>query len=226
MRLPLLSILTAVDYQEKEFGISGMKTIKWFAALVVLGLLAAPTIALPAQSMHIEIDCPLMSGGCKSPHPMNCCGKCPYGSQNTRGSTCQISVFSGIEVSDPNYSSFGKGSSSPYYEESLSINSSRPINRNIYPSPSHVDFEGTGPPDLDVIEYLPPAAKLIFNVLASDGPLTQKDIISKTDLPRRKVRYALGKLIAENVIRESFSLADARQSLYWLDNTIVNAKRM
>jgi DNA-binding MarR family transcriptional regulator len=69
-----------------------------------------------------------------------------------------------------------------------------------------------------VIEYLPPAAKLIFKVLASDGPLTQKDIISRTDLPRRKVRYALGKLMEEDVIRESFSLADARQSLYGLSD--------
>jgi len=167
-----------------------------------------------------------MSGGCNNPHAMNCCGKCPYGSQPSQGSTCQISLFSGIEVSDSNYSYFVKGSSSPSYEESPSINSPRSINRNIYPSPSHVDFDGTGPPDLDVIEYLPPAAKLIFNVLASDGPLTQKDIISRTDLPRRKVRYALGKLIEENVIRESFSLVDARQSLYWLDNVVVKAKRM
>ena len=209
--------------QEKEFGMRGMRAIKLFAALVVLGLLLSPTSALPAQSVHIKIGCPLMSGGCNSSQAMNC-GKCPYGSQPSQGSTCQISLFSGIEVSDPNYSNFGKGSSSPSYEESPSINSARSINRNIYRSPSQVDFEGTGPPDLDVIEYLPPAAKLIFNVLASDGPLTQKDILSRTDLPRRKVRYALGKLIDENVIRESFSLADARQSLYYLDNTVVKAR--
>jgi hypothetical protein len=202
-----------------------MRVIKWFAVLVVIGLLAAPTYALPAQSVQIKISCPLMSGSGNSSHAMNCCGKCPYGSQPSQGSTCQISLFSGMEVSDPNYSSFGKGSSSPSYEESPSINSSRSINRNIYPSPQ-VDFEGTGPPDLDGMEYLPPAAKLIFNVLASDGPLTQKDIISRTDISRRKVRYALGKLIEENVIKESFSLADARQSLYWLDNTVVKAKRM
>ncbi|MDD1758504.1 MAG: MarR family transcriptional regulator [Methanotrichaceae archaeon] len=201
-----------------------MRAIKLFAALVVLGLLLSPTSALPAQSVHIKIGCPLMSGGCNGSQAMNCCGKCPYGSQPSQGSTCQISLFSGIEVSDPNYSNFGKGSSSPSYEESPSINSARSINRNIYRSPSQVDFEGTGPPDLDVIEYLPPAAKLIFNVLASDGPLTQKDILSRTDLPRRKVRYALGKLIEENVIRERFSLADARQSLYYLDNPIVKAR--
>jgi len=228
-----------VNGQEKEFGMLGMKAIKLFAALVVLGLLLSPTSALPAQSVHIKIGCPLMSGDCNSSQAMNCCGKmsggcnssqpmncgkCPYGSQPSQGSTCQISLFSGIEVSDPNYSNFGKGSSSPSYEESPSINSARSINRNIYRSPSQVDFEGTGPPDLDVIEYLPPAAKLIFNVLASDGPLTQKDILSRTDLPRRKVRYALGKLIDENVIRERFSLADARQSLYYLDNTIVKAR--
>ena len=194
--------------------------------MVVLGLLASPTSALPAQSVHIEIGCPLMSGSCNNPHAMNCCGKCPNGAQPSQGSTCQISAFSSIVVSDPDYSTLGKGSSSQYYEKSPSINSPRYIYRPTYTSPSQVDFEGTGPPDLDVIEYLPPAAKLIFNVLASDGPLTQKDIISRIDLPRRQVRYALGKLIEENVIKESFCLADARQSLYWLDNTVVKANRM
>jgi DNA-binding Lrp family transcriptional regulator len=77
---------------------------------------------------------------------------------------------------------------------------------------------------LDVIEYLPPSAKLVFNVLASDGPLTQKDLISKTDLPPRTVRYALGRLKEESVIRECFYFPDARQSLYGLNTATAASK--
>ncbi|NMB84752.1 MAG: MarR family transcriptional regulator [Methanothrix sp.] len=74
-----------------------------------------------------------------------------------------------------------------------------------------------GPPDLYVVEYLPPSAKLVFNVLASDGPLTQKDLISMTDLPPRTVRYALDKLKGEDMLEERFCFRDARQILYSLN---------
>ena len=73
-----------------------------------------------------------------------------------------------------------------------------------------------GPPDLDVVEYLPPSAKHVFTVLASDGPLTQKDIISRTALPPRTVRYALDRLRGEEMLEERFCFRDARQSLYSL----------
>ena len=114
-----------------------------------------------------------------------------------------------------------KGSSSPLDKESFSASSSRSVNGSIFSSPSQVNTDGIGPPDLDVIEYLPPSAKLIFDVLESDGPLTQKEIISKTDLPPTTVRYALGKLKGESVIKECFYFPDARQSLYGL-NTAAN----
>jgi hypothetical protein len=74
-----------------------------------------------------------------------------------------------------------------------------------------------GPPDPDVVEYLPPSAKQVFQVLASDGPLTQKDIITRTDLPPRTVRYALGRLMYEEMLEELFCFSDARQSLYSLN---------
>ena len=80
-----------------------------------------------------------------------------------------------------------------------------------------------GPPDPDVVEYLPPSAKLVFDALASSGPLTQKDLISKTELLPRTVRYALGRLKEESVIREYFYLRDARQSLYKLNSAVSSA---
>jgi hypothetical protein len=197
--------------------IFGMNIIKWLVALAVLGLMVAPGTALPLQSVHIEKVCPLMSGGCNSSHAMKCAGKCPNDPGHPQGSTCQISLFSTTDVSDASYSYFSKGSSSPLDKESFSASSSRYVDGSIFSSPSQVNTEGIGPPDWDVIEYLPPSAKFIFEVLESNGPLTQKEIISKTDLPPTTVRYALGKLKNESVIKECFYFPDARQSLYGLN---------
>ena len=201
-----------------------MNIIKWLAALAVLGLLAAPGSALPLQSVHIEKVCPLMSGGGNSTHPMKCTGKCPKDSGQSQGSTCQVSLFSSITVSDAGYS-FSKSSSSPLDKESFSASSSRSFNGSISSGPSQVNTDGIGPPDLDVLEYLPPSARSIFDVLESDGPLTQKEIISKTDLPPTTVRYALGKLKGESVIKECFYFPDARQSLYGLNSATNKAGR-
>jgi DNA-binding MarR family transcriptional regulator len=53
-------------------------------------------------------------------------------------------------------------------------------------------------------------------VLESSGLLTQKEIIHRTYLPPRTVRYALNRLRSEKVITERFCFRDARQSLYGL----------
>jgi len=53
-------------------------------------------------------------------------------------------------------------------------------------------------------------------VLESDSLLTQKDIISKTYLPARTVRYALSRLKDEDLLQERFYFHDARQSIYSL----------
>ena len=47
--------------------------------------------------------------------------------------------------------------------------------------------------------------------------MTQKDIISKTYLPARTVRYALSRLKDEDLLLERFYFQDARQSLYGLN---------
>jgi DNA-binding MarR family transcriptional regulator len=56
----------------------------------------------------------------------------------------------------------------------------------------------------------------VYRTLKTCGPLTQKDIIKKTYLPPRTVRYALGRLRDENILVERFCFKDARQSLYGL----------
>jgi hypothetical protein len=53
-------------------------------------------------------------------------------------------------------------------------------------------------------------------VLETGDLLTQKEIISKTYLPPRTVRFALGRLRNEKVITERFCFKDARQCLYGL----------
>ncbi|MCK9586447.1 winged helix-turn-helix domain-containing protein [Methanothrix soehngenii] len=75
---------------------------------------------------------------------------------------------------------------------------------------------GLKQPKLNV-NRLPPSAKLVIKVLESDGLLTQKDIINKTYLPARTVRYALRRLREEKLIQERFYFQDARQSLYGLN---------
>ncbi|HEY3274448.1 MAG TPA: winged helix-turn-helix domain-containing protein [Methanocella sp.] len=56
-------------------------------------------------------------------------------------------------------------------------------------------------------------------MLESSGLLTQKEIIHRTYLPPRTVRYALNRLRNEKVITERFCFRDARQSLYGLQAT-------
>lgn len=46
--------------------------------------------------------------------------------------------------------------------------------------------------------------------------MTQKEIINKTYLPARTVRYALSRLKEENLLQQRFYFQDARQSLYGL----------
>jgi DNA-binding MarR family transcriptional regulator len=68
------------------------------------------------------------------------------------------------------------------------------------------------------VDRLPPSAKLIIKVLESGSFLTQKEIINKTYLPSRTVRYALTRLKEENLLVRKFCFPDARQSLYGLNS--------
>ena len=69
-------------------------------------------------------------------------------------------------------------------------------------------------PNEHTLADLPPSAKLVFVVLAHEGPLTQKGLIEKTRLSERTVRYALGRLKNINAVSEQIHFRDARQTLY------------
>ncbi len=63
---------------------------------------------------------------------------------------------------------------------------------------------------------MPPSAKLVLKTLEYEGPLSQKDLASRTMLPERTVRLALSHLLGKGYVRKKVSLRDARQRIYEL----------
>lgn len=59
-----------------------------------------------------------------------------------------------------------------------------------------------------------PSAKLVYKVLAYEGELSQKEIISETQLPERTVRYALDVLQKQGLVQKKSQLKDIRQKVY------------
>ena len=66
---------------------------------------------------------------------------------------------------------------------------------------------------------LPPSAKLVYKVLEIEEELTQKELVEKTMLSPRTVRYALNRLKEIDVVEEGVHFPDARQSIYRLSKT-------
>ena len=66
------------------------------------------------------------------------------------------------------------------------------------------------------LEDLPPSAKLVYNTLEYEGPLTQGDLATESLLPSRTVRYALTTLADDDLIEERLHIQDARKRLYSL----------
>jgi predicted transcriptional regulator len=61
---------------------------------------------------------------------------------------------------------------------------------------------------------LPPSSKTVLEILDAGGAMTHKDIVQKTHLAPRTVRYALKKLKERHLIIEKFNFRDARQIIY------------
>lgn len=68
----------------------------------------------------------------------------------------------------------------------------------------------------DLLEDLPPSAKLVYKVLEYRGPLTQKGIAEESLLSARTVRYAIDRLEEAGAIEDDIHFADARQNIYRL----------
>jgi predicted transcriptional regulator len=61
---------------------------------------------------------------------------------------------------------------------------------------------------------LPPSSRTVFRILDSGGAMTHKDLVKKSNLAPRTVRYALKKLKERQMIIEKFNFRDARQIIY------------
>jgi DNA-binding MarR family transcriptional regulator len=66
----------------------------------------------------------------------------------------------------------------------------------------------------DRVGDLGPSAKLVYTVLAHEGPLTQQALVERTRLAARTVRKALSRLEEQDAVDERIYLQDARQRLY------------
>jgi len=63
---------------------------------------------------------------------------------------------------------------------------------------------------------MPPSAKLVLKTLEYEGPLSQKELASRSMLPERTVRLALSYLLDKGYVKKKVSLRDARQRIYEL----------
>ncbi|HOP66412.1 MAG TPA: winged helix-turn-helix transcriptional regulator [Methanoregulaceae archaeon] len=61
---------------------------------------------------------------------------------------------------------------------------------------------------------LPPSSKTVLALLDEGGAMTHKEIVKKSNLAPRTVRYALKKLKENQLIIEKFNFRDARQIIY------------
>ncbi len=61
---------------------------------------------------------------------------------------------------------------------------------------------------------LPPSSKTVLGILDAGGAMTHKDLVEKSKLAPRTVRYALKKLKERHLIIEKFNFRDARQIIY------------
>lgn len=69
---------------------------------------------------------------------------------------------------------------------------------------------------IPVEKKIPPSARVVYDLLKKNGPLTAKDILRQCNLAPRTVRYALKKLLDGGLIRRLPNLSDMRQNIYQL----------
>jgi DNA-binding MarR family transcriptional regulator len=71
-------------------------------------------------------------------------------------------------------------------------------------------------PIVEEKKRIPPSAKVVYDLLQKNGPLTAKDILRQCNLAPRTVRYALKKLLDARMIKRLPNLSDMRQNVYQL----------
>ncbi len=66
------------------------------------------------------------------------------------------------------------------------------------------------------IMKMPPSAKLVLKTIEYEGPLTAKEIASKTLLPPRTVRHAVSILLQNGLVGRSPHLRDLRSDIFYI----------
>ena len=61
---------------------------------------------------------------------------------------------------------------------------------------------------------LPPSSRTVLHLLDNSGAMTHKELVQRSNLAPRTVRYALKKLKEQHLILEKFNFKDARQIIY------------
>ncbi|WP_227377567.1 MarR family transcriptional regulator [Haladaptatus halobius] len=69
---------------------------------------------------------------------------------------------------------------------------------------------------IEILNELPPSAKLVTKVLEYNDTLNQGQLEEETLLPPRTVRYALTRLEDHDLVESRFSFVDARKRCYSL----------
>lgn len=69
-------------------------------------------------------------------------------------------------------------------------------------------------PEHQKLISLPPSCKFVLYLLKRVGPLTQKDIIKKSLLPKRTVVFSLQKLLEASFVRKFSDKRDKRLRFY------------
>lgn len=70
----------------------------------------------------------------------------------------------------------------------------------------------------NLLDGLPPSAKLVYKTLEYHGSLTQIELSKKTRLAPRTTRYALNQLEEREIITKRPCLRDARKRIYSLSS--------
>lgn len=109
------------------------------------------------------------------------------------------------------------GVTNPEREETPGLNLTEDIQNH---SPTTNTQQTEWPPTDDGIRErlrdLPPSATLVALVLSTHGPIAAKDIVDRTLLPPRTVRYGLKTLEEAELLATRPCLRDTRAQVYYL----------
>ena len=61
---------------------------------------------------------------------------------------------------------------------------------------------------------LPQSSKIVLEILGTEGAMTHKDIVRKSQCSPRTIRYALKKLKEKKLLIEKMNMQDMRQIIY------------